>query len=201
MTLIETIRYENGKLHLLELHQNRFDRSRTELYSTIESIDLATAIEIPTTIDQSNVYKVRVVYSKTIETIEWHEYSIKPIWSFQMVEDNHIEYHLKSTDRTRIESLEAQANRADAIIIVKNGMITDSAYANILLYDGEEWVTPDTPLLKGVMREHLIRIGVVEEKSISEEDFYSYELVALVNAMIPFGKFEPISVEMVNKLC
>lgn len=192
MTLVETIRYENGTLHLLDLHQERFDRSRSELFGKCESIELASVIPFPESIDPAKVYKVRVVYGRTIETVEWHEYSMKFITSFRLVTDNEIQYHLKYTDRRRIDELCALTNGADSIIILKNDEITDSAYANILFLENDRWVTPSTPLLKGVMREHLIRSGIIIEKQITVQDLPKFSGIKLINAMIPMDRFESL---------
>jgi len=199
MTLVETIRFENETLHLINLHQERFDRSRTEQFGAIEPIELAKEIIIPESIDQTKVYKIRVVYSHKIETIEWHEYSMKRINSFVIVTNNEIDYHLKLTDRSQIENLAKQARNGNSIIIVKNGMITDSAYANILFREHDRWITPSTPLLKGVMREYLLRGGKISEEPISIDDLPRFSEIKLINAMIPIERFKPIKTEYIFK--
>lgn len=194
--LVETIRFENGQLHLLDLHQERFDRSRLELFGTIEPQSLLSLIAIPDSVDPTKVYKVRVLYSNVVETVEWHEYMMKPIRSFRIVTDNDIDYHLKSSERSRIDSLSQQAHDTDSIIIVKNGMITDSAYANILLREQDRWITPSTPLLKGVMREHLLRSGTITEEPITVDQLSRFSDIKLINAMIPMDRFEPVNISI-----
>ncbi len=194
MQLVETIRFEKGKLHLLDLHQERFDRSRSELFEEIAPVDLFKAITIPELIDPWAIYKVRVVYSESIKTVEWHRYEQKAVRSFRMVIANDIDYHLKFTDRSRIDGLTKQANGCDSIIIVKNGMITDSAYANIIFFDGKQWITPSTPLLKGVMRESLLRNGLISEEPIRVDDLSRFTEIKLINAMIPMDRFESIAI-------
>ena len=49
---------------------------------------------------------------------------------------------------------------------VKNGRLTDTSYSNIALFDGNRWVTPAHPLLKGTMRQSLIDKGLLKEKGI-----------------------------------
>ena len=78
-----------------------------------------------------------------------------------------------------------QKGDADEIIIVKNGRLTDTSYSNIALFDGNRWVTPAHPLLKGTMRQSLIDKGLLEEKDIMAEDFPKYLEVRLINAMMP----------------
>ena len=54
----------------------------------------------------------------------------------------------------------------DDILIVKNGLLTDTSIANIALYDGNDWYTPLHPLLKGTKRAELLDKGVLKEKEI-----------------------------------
>jgi hypothetical protein len=39
-----------------------------------------------------------------------------------------------------------QRGNADEIIIVRNGLLSDTSYSNIALFDGTMWVTPKTHL-------------------------------------------------------
>ncbi|MFW5535892.1 MAG: aminotransferase class IV [Prevotella sp.] len=52
------------------------------------------------------------------------------------------------------------------------------------LFDGNRWVTPAHPLLKGTMRQSLIDKGLLKEKDIMAEDFPKYLEVRLINAMM-----------------
>jgi len=76
--------------------------------------------------------------------------------------------------------------------------VTDSFAANLLFFDGETWVTPDSPLLKGTKRQFLIDQGIIFEKKIREEDIRNYLKVGLINAMIGFEEMPVIAVE---KIC
>jgi 4-amino-4-deoxychorismate lyase len=69
-------------------------------------------------------------------------------------------------------------------LIVKNGFITDTSSANILFYDGRDWVTPSTPLLMGTCREKLLRGGKIREENIKRDDIYKFKHFRLINAMI-----------------
>lgn len=199
-SLVETIRFENGQLHNMNLHQERFDRSRVELYGEIEEIWLHSEIAIPDTVVDDTVYKVRVLYERSIIAVEWHAYQMKAIETLQLVEANDIDYHLKSVNRSTIDELVKFANGADSILIVKNGMITDSAYANILFRKDCEWVTPSSPLLRGVMREYLIREGKIKEVDICVNNLYTFNEFKLINAMIPFENFKAEPIQNIWKI-
>ena len=86
----------------------------------------------------------------------------------------------------------------DDIIIVKDGLITDASYANLIFWDGENWFTPNTPLLKGVQREKLLKDGLIQEKEIKPSDLASYQKVALINAMLDFKDKIELSIDHVS---
>lgn len=68
------------------------------------------------------------------------------------------------------------------------GLLTDTSYSNIALFDGCHWVTPRQPLLRGTMRQSLLDDGVLTEQDIKAEDWNRYRQVSLVNAMMPLGR-------------
>ena len=74
----------------------------------------------------------------------------------------------------------------DEVIIEKEGYLTDITIANIAFYDGEQWFTPENPLLKGTMRAKLIDEGFLHKREIRKKDLDNYTQVALINAMIGF---------------
>jgi len=83
----------------------------------------------------------------------------------------------------------------DEIIIEQNGYLTDTTIANIAFYDGERWITPAKPLLKGTMRAKLLDEGLLHEKEIKKEDLKNYSQVALINAMIGFKILNHVNIQ------
>ena len=71
----------------------------------------------------------------------------------------------------------------DDILVVKKGQISDSFYANVVFWDGKEYITPDTPLLPGTMRASLLNKGLIREDSISPDDLSKFAGIKLINAM------------------
>ena len=69
-------------------------------------------------------------------------------------------YDLKYFDRKIFDDLKKNI-KADDILIIKNGFITDTSIANILFFDGKKWITPKKPLLKGTVRERLLRMKLI----------------------------------------
>lgn len=169
-------------------------RSRVELFAKdISPLRLRKHIHIPTHL-QNGLVKCRIVYGEAINEITYTPYQSKVIRSLKLVEDNSIDYHCKYLDRDHINDLYAQRGDADDIIMVKDGMLTDSSYSNIALLQNGKWYTPSTCLLKGTRRAQLIDQGRLEIREISLGNMNEYECVSLINAMINLNNINlPIS--------
>ena len=194
--LVESIKLKDGVIQNLEYHQMRMNRSMDELFPKGEKINLATVISIPDNF-ASGIFKVRVLYGNSVQKIEIEPYTFRTIQSLKVVHHESIDYHLKYTDRQILQELFAQRENYDDIIIVKNGLVTDSFAANLFFFDGETWFTPNSPLLKGTKRQLLIDQGFVFEKKIRVEDIRSYQKIGLINAMIGFEEMPMIEIEKV----
>jgi len=194
--LVESIKLKDGVIQNLEYHQMRMNRSMDELFPKREKINLATVISIPDNF-ASGIFKVRVLYGNSVQKIEIEPYTFRTIQSLKVVHHESVDYHLKYTDRQILQELFAQRENYDDIIIVKNGLVTDSFAANLFFFDGETWFTPNSPLLKGTKRQLLIDQGFVFEKKIRLEDIRSYQKIGLINAMIGFEEMPMIEIEKV----
>ena len=183
--LVESLKLKDGYLQNMEYHQNRMNQALNELFPESAGIDLEKEITIPEQY-KSGIYKVRILYSDTIEKIEIEPYIFRTIQKLKVVYHESIDYHLKFTDRQILQELFAQRGDCDDIIIVKNGFVSDSFAGNLLFFDGETWFTPTTPLLKGTKRQFLLDQGIILEKEIREKDLHSYQKVGIINAMIDF---------------
>lgn len=179
--LLETIKLEDGRLYNLDYHNRRMDAARRELFGPASPIDLAEVIRIPDDC-LDGLFRCRVVYAENIEKIEFIPQQERTFTSLKLVTCNDIDYHLKYADRTLLNELYAQRGEADEIIIVKNGEITDCSVGNLLFYDGQNWVTPADPLLKGTQRQKLLETGHIQEEFIFEPDLKTYQKAAIINA-------------------
>ena len=194
--LIESLKLKEGIIQNLGYHQSRLNRSMAELFAGAESIDLSQSISIPEKC-KVGIFKIRVVYGPVIEIIEIEPYQFRSIESLKVVHHPGIDYHLKYTDRQILDSLFAQREDCDDIIIVKNGLVTDSFAANLLFFDGQRWVTSSTPLLKGTKRQLLLDQGIIVEAEIRMEDILTYQKVGLVNAMIDFDEMPVVAMDQI----
>ncbi|MEN0051598.1 MAG: aminotransferase class IV [Bacteroidota bacterium] len=184
---IESIRIFNGKMEHLPWHIERMQKTRKAVLGLDDSLDLENALQIPP-LFQKGLVKCRVLYASKIEKIEFQPYQIRPIHSLKIIQDNTIDYTYKTEDRTALNQLFQQREHYDDIVIVKNGLVTDSYYANLIFDDGQQLFTPRQPLLKGVRRASLLQTEMIQEADIRLDDISQFKKVHLVNAMMELGE-------------
>ncbi len=147
--LIETIRLENGGFSNLEYHFNRMKKAWKELYSIDNPpFDLAQMLK-KYAVPSQGLFKCRIVYGKDITDIGILPILIRPVNSLKAVYDDTITYDHKYEDRSAIEALFSKRGFCDDIVIVKDGLLTDTSSANIILKFSDKWFTPAYPLLRG----------------------------------------------------
>lgn len=189
MRFIESILYKDGKYYNLDLHQERLDRTFERFMPAIGSHDLHRILP---ELKMDGTYKVRVVYDADSEDadydLEFAEYIPRSIQTLQVVDSKPFDYSFKFEDRNKINRL--LTDQADDIIISIDGKITDGSYFNLAFWDGQNWLTPDTSLLKGVRRTQLLKEGKIKVATIHKTDIPSFEKVALINAMMDLGSLE-----------
>ena len=182
---IESIKCKDGKLFNLEYHQVRVNRTLAEFYPN-KSIDLSS-INIPQYFGEG-IYKLRIIYSDSIEKYEFLPYKIKQINSLKIVQSDDLIYDYKYFDRTALSLLQTKRNKCDEIIICKNGLVTDSSYSNLVFEQDGKFYTPQSPLLKGTKREKLINDGKLIPKDIEISSISKYQKIHLINSMIDLNE-------------
>ena len=194
--LIETIRIENGVPSLLNYHQERMDRARKNLFGLMDGCSLEDHLSV-SALPQSGLWKCRVTYGAEIEKTEIEPYQKKSIKSLQIVEADDFNYAYKFAKRDGINQLFNFRKLADDILIIKNQLLTDTSYCNIALWNGQNWLTPLHPLLKGVRRESLIRTDRIQTGDILINDLRNFYFIKLFNALISFEEAEEIPISSV----
>lgn len=184
--LIETIKILGGQFQNLALHNERMNAARRELFGCNDKLDLAGSVTVPTGL-RNGIYKCTVTYSQTIGTAEFNPYSIRNIKCLKTVHCNTIDYTYKYADRQILSSLSEQRGNCDEILIIKNGLLTDTSFSNLIFYDGDKWVTPKNPLLKGTKREKLLREGLITEADLCFKDLVHFSKTCLINSMLEIG--------------
>ena len=186
---IETIRIDHGKACNLSRHNRRLNDTRAHFWP--ESTPLQLRDHLSSLSCEAGIVKARVVYGeKGIEDVSYSPYTMRHVHLLALIQADHIDYTYKSTGREPLNRLFALRGACDDILIVKQGLLTDTSIANIALSNGTHWYTPAHPLLKGTKRAALLEEGILQEKDIRPEDLPSFSTVRLFNAMIDWGELE-----------
>lgn len=201
-TFIETIRVTDGVFHLIPLHLMRMESTCREVYGC-GAPDLKLSIDnIPHTLREGTV-KCRIRYSRSIDSVEFEHYNPRQIKTLKTIVCDDIDYHLKYSDRTMLDAIKTQRGDADEVIIVRDGLVTDTTYSNLLFKAGNRLITPSRPLLKGIMRHFLISRGIAEEYDITPEmlrpgNKTGISGVILINAMLPPDTHSPLPLDCIS---
>lgn len=185
MLFLETIKADNGRLFHLDYHQKRLER-------TLKAFGIETHYNLEAMLDPppEGLIRCRVLYDAEQLEAVYLPYVVKRFRTLQAVIDDEIVYDYKFANRTALDADYEERDGADDVVIVKNGLLTDTTIANIALFDGERWITPKTPLLRGTTRQRLLDEGILTEADIPLKELKRYERCAVMNAMVGFIEVE-----------
>ena len=186
---VESIQLNEGVFKRLDLHQERVCKAMKDFYPTKKVIELAEYMN-QLSFPVEGVYKCRLVYDSVIRIIEFTPYIPRKIQTLRMVKTGMDSTPYKKEDRNLLNEAYALRGDCDDIIMLKDGLITDTSFTNIALFDGINWVTPRIPLIYGVNRKELLNTGVLTEKDITPKELMNFKLISLFNAMNEFGSIE-----------
>jgi len=189
MVFFESIKIINKQVQNIFYHNLRFNRTRKEWFGIEKNTDLEEIISVPPEMSTSLV-KCRIFYGQQIEGIEFEVYKPRSIATLKLIEDNDIDYSFKYANRISINRLFDQRGNCDDVLIIKNGMITDTSSANVAFWDGSQWLTPANPLLKGTKRQYYVDKKIIQEEAINLMDIYHFEYLTLINAMNDLGHIQ-----------
>ncbi len=182
---IESILYENGQFPLLDYHIERMRKTLNSFDLPLPP-DLDSHLRPPRSLSGDR-YKTRIVYHQTIKKVDWIRYRKANPQKVRLVDAGDFDYSLKYADRSFFSGQLEKWPEFQDLIFVKNGLITDSTYCNILVKRDGNWFTPEKPLLKGVRRKYLLDKKVIKTASITPADLLKRaEEIRLVNALMPF---------------
>lgn len=188
MRYIETICICDGHPLLLPLHIRRMQRTAREKGFALPPLpDLAHLCPSALT---SGTTKCRLLYNvEGIAEIDFTPYIPREINSLRIIEaPSELDYHLKYADRSALHRLLDQRGEADDVLIIRDGLLTDTSYTNLILRFGEQLLTPRRPLLEGVQRQHLLQAGIVHQADLRMEDLQRSDEILLINAMLPLER-------------
>ena len=154
-TFSEAIRLEQGRLHNLDYHQARVDRTAGHFFGTCPSLS-GLPNSIPEEVRQG-LFKCRVVYGRDIGKVEYIPYVRRRIEKVGVIRDDAIDYSYKYTDRSRLNIL-LRDSGCDEIVIVRRG-------------------------LAGTKRQELLERGLIAARRIEAQELGDYLNVRFINAM------------------
>ena len=186
--LVESIRIEKGKAPLLDYHIRRIRASSRELYGC-DGIDLEKILD-EQDFPAEGIIKCRIVFDAELREIEWYPYKKRKIIRLDHADIGDFLYKHKYLERDAIDKIRQGAGEGDEFIMTRNGLITDTTFSNVALYDGLKWYTPEKPLLYGVRREKLLDEGRLITDNIHIDKLYNYQKISFINAMLDLGESE-----------
>jgi len=183
--LFETIKIDNATICNIGNHNERLNRSRRLSFHANDFVDLKQIITVPKEF-RTGIVKCRLLYDIEIRKTEFFRYRPKIIRSLKIIECNNIDYSFKYDDRAKLNELLKRKGDADEILIIKNNLVTDTSFSNIVFYDGRKWITPALPLLKGTKRAELLNKKLIKEAEIKGSDLKYFTKAILINALREF---------------
>ena len=195
---IESIKVEDQKIFLTELHQKRMNETFSNFGKECK-IDIQSLF-LNLEHDEDGLYKFRIEYDleNNFKT-QIVPYAISEHEDFELVIDNEIDYSFKSADRTQFQKLKNDIG-ADEIIIIKDNQITDTSYSNLLFLKDKTWFTPKSYLLNGVMRQSLLASKKIKETEITIDNIKEFSHFQLINALNDFDEMFIYPIEKIINL-
>ncbi|MBN1416092.1 MAG: aminotransferase class IV [Bacteroidales bacterium] len=187
---------KHKRLMQVAYHNNRVNDSRKALFGLSREWDLSEIIHMPD-LDPDLIYRCRLLYAREVNSIEFVPYVRRNIQNLYVVDCGDFDYSFKYAERSVFEKLKAIVPDPEVadILLIKNGLITDTSFSNIILYDGLRWYTPAIPLLKGTKREYYIDKEMIFPRDIRLDDLHLYKKLRLINAMLDWDEGEDIPIE------
>lgn len=184
MKYFETIKCNDYEVFNLAFHEKRISNTIGMNFNLNEYIYPPS----------NKLLRCKLIYDESdILDVQYYEYKKRTIKKFKLIKDDCIEYSKKYLNRESLDNLFEKKENEDEIIIVKDGLITDTSIANIAIFDGDNWLTPKKPLLFGTTRARLIKNGDIIEKDIDVNMLKNAQKLALMNAMIDFDIIKEFS--------
>ncbi len=181
----DCIQLKDGYFKRLDYHQERANKALAEIFPEIKPFSLKRylqQLEIP----NQGLYKCKITYNSSIQHIEFIPYQVKTIKTLKLVNTDIESHPFKLVDRSSFTKFTEQRDICDDVLLVRNGLLTDTSICNIALFDGSNWATPRTPLIYGTNRAYLLEKGFMVEKDIFANHLANYQKITLFNALIDF---------------
>lgn len=189
--LLASLRLEPAGYFLLEEHLDRMMESAQYFGFRFDRGDVHDTLEAYRAQVERFPAKVRVLSGRRGELSITDEPLAEPTpWKLGLalapIDSQQRWTHHKTTRRACYD--EARATRpdcTDVILWTREGQLTESTYANIVLRFGAKHYTPplEAGLLPGVFRRHLLERGEIEERPLTVDDLEKADEILLINSV------------------
>lgn len=180
----ETIKCDDFEVFNLEYHNKR----------VANTIGLNVNLQEYIYPISDELLRCKVIYDESgIIDVLYYPYKKREIKNFKIIFEDEIDYSKKYLDRENLDKLFEKRGSCDEIIIVKNGIVTDTSIANIAIFYENLWITSTNCLLNGTTKARLIEEKRLIQKDITLEMLKKSSRIALMNAMIGFDEIEDYS--------
>ena len=184
---IDSLCLRDGEYELLRLHLQRISATSKKHFQVERNLNPIFETLDQEARDKSGLWKLTLRYDEHHHQIQSVAYSPRSLQRLHLIEDPAIDYAYKYADRSAFDFHLKNLDPEEDILITQHGLLTDASYANVILWDGEAWFTPSTPLLNGVKRQYLLSKKQIIEREIRIEDIPNYFMISLINAMLNPG--------------
>ncbi|MCR1814951.1 aminotransferase class IV family protein [Aliarcobacter butzleri] len=182
----ETIKCEDFEVFNLDYHQKR----------VANTIGLNINLQEYINPISEELLRCKLIYDENgVVDVLYFPYKKREIKSFKIIFDNEIEYSKKYLNRTKLDELYEKRDDCDEVIIIKNGIVTDTTIANIAIFYESLWITSKNCLLGGTTRARLLEEKKLFEKDITLDMLKNASKVALMNAMIGFDEIKNFKIK------
>ncbi len=180
--LFESICVQDGRVLYSEWHRLRFEKAYQSFFKKTPTYDLLDPLIIPQKFCRGKV-KLKICYNENKRDLGFQHYQMQNIQSLKLVYTNHLDYTFKYSNRESLDALFDQREDCDDVLIIRNELITDSSYANLVFFDGKFWWTPDLPLLEGTCRARLLAQEIIGKAKLGVDDLKKFQGLKLINAL------------------
>ncbi|MCG3651274.1 aminotransferase class IV family protein [Aliarcobacter butzleri] len=182
----ETIKCEDFEVLNLDYHQKR----------VANTIGLNINLQEYINPISEELLRCKLIYDENgVVDVLYFPYKKREIKSFKIIFDNEIEYSKKYLNRAKLDELYEKRDDCDEVIIVKDGIVTDTTIANIAIFYENSWITSKNCLLDGTTRARLLEEKKLFEKDITLDMLKNASKVALMNAMIGFDEIKDFKIK------
>ncbi|MFX4234391.1 aminotransferase class IV family protein [Aliarcobacter butzleri] len=182
----ETIKCEDFEVFNLDYHQKR----------VANTIGLNINLQEYINPISEELLRCKLIYDENgVVDVLYFPYKKREIKSFKIIFDNEIEYSKKYLNRAKLDELYEKKDDCDEVIIIKDGIVTDTTIANIAIFYENSWITSKNCLLGGTTRARLLEEKKLFEKDITLDMLKNASKVALMNAMIGFDEIKNFKIK------